>query len=210
MWSSRRRTACRLVMAVTALLSLANCDRGVEVRSYREVTVAPTPVSALFDSTGGNAGGSAAPGNGGWRWVTPSEWSDLPGDGLRLARFGLPGGGESTVVVLAGDAGGAEANVRRWLTQLGLELPPAGFRKLMDEATRVRSDLDFTVFDFTPLVSGPRVTAFLTAIAAVDDQTMFVKAEAQAAVLAEQRQAFVDLLRSLGPRSSGAAYADQG
>jgi hypothetical protein len=196
-------------MTLTALVSLVSCDREAEIRTYREVTVAPTPVSALFDSTGGGTG-SVAGTNGSWRWVTPADWNELPGDGLRLARFGLPGGGESTVVVLAGDAGGVEANVRRWLTQLGLDLPPDRVRTLLGDAISVQADLDFTLFDFTPLVASRDDTAFLTAIASVRGQTMFVKAEAPAGVLAEQRSAFVDLLNSLGPRSSGTGYGSQG
>lgn len=206
MGSTTRRKPVLLAVTLVALLTLAGCDRKVEIRTYREVTVAPTPVGALFDSTGGEAG-SAEGGN--WHWVTPADWNELPGDGLRLARFGLPGGGESTLVVLAGDAGGVEANVRRWLTQLGLDLPPERVRSLLDDATAVRGDLDFTLFDFTPLVSGRDATAFLAAIASAGGQTMFVKAEAPAGVLGAQRAAFIELLSSLGPRSSTAGYGSR-
>ncbi|MCY4374960.1 MAG: hypothetical protein OXC31_14460 [Spirochaetaceae bacterium] len=203
-----RRRPVLLAITLTAVSLLAGCDREVEVRTYREVTVAPTPVGALFDSTGGETG--SATGSESWRWVAPTGWNELPGDGLRLARFGLPGGGESTVVVLAGDAGGVEANVRRWLTQLGLDLPPERVRALLGDAVSVRGDLDFTLFDFTSLVAGRDSTAFLTAIASVGGQTMFVKAEAAAGVLIEQRSSFVGLLSSLGPRSSGSGYGNQG
>lgn len=203
MGSTTRRKPLLFAVTLLALVSLAGCDRKVEIRTYREVTVAPTPVGALFDSTGGEAG-SAEGGN--WHWVTPADWNELPGDRLRLARFGLPGGGESTLVVLTGDAGGVEANVRRWLTQLGLDLPPERVRSLVDDATAVRGDLDFTLFDFTPLVSGRDATAFLAAIASAGGQTMFVKAEAPAGVLGEQRAAFIELLSSLGPRSSTGGY----
>ena len=206
MGSTTRRKPVLLAVTLVALLTLAGCDRKVEIRTYREVTVAPTPVGALFDSTGGEAG-SAEGGN--WHWVTPADWNELPGDGLRLARFGLPGGGESTLVVLAGDAGGVEANVRRWLTQLGLDLPPERVRSLLDDATAVRGDLDFTLFDFTPLVSGRDATAFLAAIASAGGQTMFVKAEAPAGVLGPPRAAFIELLSSLGPRSSTAGYGSR-
>lgn len=209
MGSSRSRIACRLAITLAALLLLTvACNRAVEIRSYQEVTVAPTPVGVLFDSTGAEVRGERSQDAGEWRWVTPSEWSDLPGDGLRLARFGIPGGGESTVVVLSGDAGGVEANVRRWLKQLGLELPQSGFQKLIDEAVRIHSNFDFTFFDFTPLVRSPSDIAFLTAIATVDGQTMFVKAEAQNAVLTEQREAFIGLLRSLRPGSPVSSYGN--
>ncbi len=208
MGSITRRRPVFLAIALTGLVSLAGCDREVEIRTYREVTLAPTPVGALFDSTGslsGSVPGSSS-GNGNWRWVTPAGWNEMPGDGLRVARFGLPGGGESTLVVLAGDAGGAEANVRRWLAQLGLDLPPERVRSLLDDAASVRGDLDFTLFDFTPLVAGRDATAFLAAIAPVGGQTMFVKAEAPAGVLGAQRAAFIELLNSLGPESSTSGY----
>lgn len=208
MGSSVRRRPVLLAITLPAVLLLVGCDREVEVRTYREVTVAPTPVGALFDSTGGETG--SATGNESWRWVAPTGWNELPGDGLRLARFGMPGGGESTVVVLAGDAGGVEANVRRWLTQLGLDLPPERVRAVLGDAVSVRGDLDFTLFDFTSLVAGRDTTAFLAAIASVGGQTMFVKAEAPAGVLIEQRSSFVGLLNSLAPRSSGSGYGNQG
>ncbi len=102
-----------------------------------------------------------------------------------------------------------EANVRRWLTQLGLDLPPERVRSLLDDATAVRGDLDFTLFDFTPLVSGRDATAFLAAIASAGGQTMFVKAEAPAGVLGAQRAAFIELLSSLGPRSSTGGYGSR-
>ena len=200
----------RAVMLPAALLTLAGCGRDVEVRTYREVTIAPTAVGALFDSTGADAGARAGT-EGDWLWVTPSEWSELPGDGLRVARFGLPGGGQSTVVVLAGDAGGVEANVRRWLTQLGLSLPADRLRTFLSSASSVRGGLDFAVFDFIPLVAGRDDTAFLTGIASDGGQTLFVKAEAPARVLAGQRDAFADLLISLRPRSADdgdSAYGD--
>ena len=205
MGSTTRRNPVFLPIALTALVSLAGCDRKIEIRTYREVTVAPTPVGALFDSTGSQTG-SVAGSDGNWRWVTPADWSELPGDGLRVARFGLPGGGESTLVVLAGDAGGVEANVRRWLTQLGLDLPPERVRSLLDGATSVRGDLEFTLFDFTPLVASRDATAFLAAIAPVGGQTMFVKAEAAAGVLGAQRAAFIEFLNSLGLQSSAGGY----
>lgn len=195
-----------------ALVTIAGCGRETEVRSYREVTIAPTAVGAAFDSTGADVGAGEGT-EGDWRWVTPGGWSELPGDGLRLARFGLPGGGQSTVVALAGDAGGVEANVRRWLTQLDLSLPPDRVRAFLNGASSVRGGLDFTVFDFTPLVAGRDDTAFLTGIASAGGQTLFVKAEAPAHVLAEQRAAFADLLTSLRRRSAddgSQAYGNRG
>ena len=193
--STDRRPVC-LAIVLTALALLVGCDRQVEVRSYREVMVSPSPVGALFDSTGGENGSGSR--NESWRWVAPAEWNELPG------------GGESTVVVLEGDAGGAEANVQRWLKQLGLDLPPERMRALLDDAVSVRADLNFTLFDFTAVVASQDHQAFLTAIASVGGQTMFVKAEAPAGVLMEQRSAFVAFLNSLGPRSAGGGYGKQG
>ena len=208
MGSRTYRRPVFLVFLVTGLSWLLGCDQEVEVRSYQEVMVAPSPVGALFDSIGDENAEDIT--NESWRWVAPVGWDELPADRLRLARFGLPEGGESTVVVLTGDAGGVEANVQRWLTQLGLELSPERLDALLGGAVSVRADLNFTVFDFTALVPSRDQKAFLTAIASIGGETMFVKAEAPAGVLMEQRSAFVDLLNSLGPRSAVSKYDNEG
>nr|ADI19379.1 hypothetical protein [uncultured Spirochaetales bacterium HF0500_06B09] len=200
--------AFRLFLVFVAVLFIVTCDRGIEVRSYREVTVAPTPVGTLFDSTESNADGRSVQNSTGWNWVTPSEWRDMPGDGLRLARFTLPEGGENTVVLLSGDAGGVEANVRRWIAQLGVELTQFEIQQFIDDAIQVQSDLGFSLLDFTSIVRSQGDTAFLVAIASVGDETMFVKAEASASELAKQKVAFISLLQSLKPAPSVSAYGN--
>lgn len=196
----------RLLVVSVIVLFIVTCDSDVEIRSYREVTVAPTPVGTLFDSTDYKTDGKSAQNPSSWSWVTPSGWSDMPGDGLRLARFTLPGGGENTVVLLSGDAGGVEANVRRWTKQLGMELTNLEIQQFIDDAVQVQSNLNFSLFDFTSLVDGPGDTAFLVAIASVGGETMFVKAEALSSTLSKQKEAFISLLRSLKSALSGAEY----
>jgi hypothetical protein len=57
-------------------------------------------------------------------WDAPSRWRAQAAGGMRAAGFIVPGkagDADLSVVVLAGDGGGALANVNRWRTQLGLK-----------------------------------------------------------------------------------------
>jgi hypothetical protein len=80
---------------------------------------------------GGPAGGAETEGSGGGQaairemltWTLPQGWTEAPADGsgMRLidARFGPNQEGECYVSIMPGAAGGLEANLNRWRTQMG-------------------------------------------------------------------------------------------
>lgn len=187
-----------------ALLATAACAREPRVREYDEVVIKPSPVEAAFDGSGPLGG--AAP----LVWQTPPAWQELPGDGIRLAAFRLEQGGdrestlvetavvETTVVMLGGAAGGVEANVARWLGQLGLRLAGDELAQFLaaGEPVATRGGLRLTVYDFTALTA-PDGDSMMVAVGPALDQTLFVKMSGNGAAVAAARSDFLRLVGSL-------------
>ncbi len=182
-----------------ALLATAACAREPRVREYDEVVIKPSPVEAAFDGSGPLGG--AAP----LAWQTPPTWQELPGDGIRLAAFRLEQGGdrestlvETTVVMLGGAAGGVEANVARWLEQLGLRLAGDELAQFLaaGEPVATRGGLRLTVYDFTALTA-PDGDSMMVAVGPALDQTLFVKMSGNGAAVAAARSDFLRLVGSL-------------
>lgn len=182
-----------------ALLATAACAREPRVREYDEVVIKPSPVEAAFDGSGPLGG--AAP----LAWQTPPAWQELPGDGIRLAAFRLEPGGdrettlvETTVVMLGGAAGGVEANVARWLGQLGLRLAGDELAQFLaaGEPVATRGGLRLTVYDFTALTA-PDGDSMMVAVGPALDQTLFVKMSGNGAAVAAARSDFLRLVGSL-------------
>ena len=184
----------RVLLGAT-LLAVAACSREPRVREYDEVVVKPSPVEAAFDGSGPGGGGAPL------AWQTPPAWQELPGDGIRLAAFRLDQGGqrvETTVVMLGGAAGGVEANVARWLDQLGLRLAGDELAQFLaaGEPVATRGGLRLTVYDFTALTA-PEGDSMLVAVGPALDQTLFVKMAGDGAVVAAARSDFLRLVGSL-------------
>lgn len=182
-----------------ALLATAACAREPRVREYDEVVIKPSPVEAAFDGSGPLGG--AAP----LAWQAPPAWQELPGDGIRLAAFRLEQGGdrestlvETTVVMLGGAAGGVEANVARWLGQLGLRLAGDELAQFLaaGEPVATRGGLRLTVYDFTALTA-PDGDSMMVAVGPALDQTLFVKMSGNGAAVAAARSDFLRLVGSL-------------
>lgn len=180
---------------VAAGLVVTACAREPRVREYDEVVIKPSPVEAAFEGSG--AGAAPAP----LAWQTPLGWQVLPGDGIRLAAFLLERDGrsaETTVVMLGGAAGGVEANVARWLGQLGLQLAGDELAQFLAGGAPVatRGGLRLTVYDFTRLTA-PDGDSMLAAVGPALDQTLFVKMSGDGALIAAARSDFLDLVGSL-------------
>lgn len=85
-------------------------------RSFRVTAAAPTP--------------DAPEGSSPLAWDAPPEWEARAGHPMRVVTF-APRGSEGTecyVTILSGGAGGVEANLTRWRSQMGQ--PPLGAREI--------------------------------------------------------------------------------
>ncbi len=192
----------RSVLLGAAIVAVAACAREPRVREYDEVVIKPSAVEAAFDGSGAMAA-AAAP----LVWQTPPAWQELPGDGIRLAAFRFEQGDrrvDTTVVMLGGTAGGVEANVVRWLDQLGLQLTGEELAQFLaaGEPVATGDGTLLTVYDFTRLAA-PGGDSMLAAVGEVLDQTLFVKMSGDGSLVAAARADFLSLLASLGVTAGG-------
>ena len=201
----RRRALCEAVAVVllgAVMMAAAACAREPRVREYDEVVLKRSPVEAAFDGSGAMTAAEAP-----LVWQTPPAWQELPGDGIRLAAFRFEQGDrrvETTVVMLGGAAGGVEANVVRWLDQLGLQLTSEELAQFLaaGEPVSTRDGMPLTVYDFSRLAS-PDGNSILAAVGPALDQTMFVKMSGDGSLVAAARDDFMSLVASLGLAGGG-------
>lgn len=184
------------------------CNGNPEPRRYSEI---------VRRGESANLQGNA-PGN--LSWTLPTGWTVQPeGDPMRLTGFWAPDPelaqkGETdpkpvdvSIVQLAGDAGGLEANVTRWLGQVSI---PATFAaQAIAEATPIRTATGQTgiVVDFTPYLSGDltQSKSIVGAILHAGDNTVFVKAMGARSHLPKIKPQLLEFCRGLSIRETGAA-----
>jgi hypothetical protein len=110
--------------------------------------------------------------------------------------------GMCTIVMLGGAAGGLEANVVRWLGQLGLQTPPdddlqAFLRRQITFATA--GGFETVAVDLTELAppGNDAAGSMLSSIISADGSTCFVKLTGPAGLLKAEKNRFLELCRSL-------------
>jgi hypothetical protein len=158
---------------------LIGCQKDPQPRHYREI--------AFLAKTGGRVGDAPIK----LTWTLPEGWVDQPeGDPLRLAGFWAPDPSlahtgemdpqavDVSIVQLAGDAGGLDANVVRWLGQI--KIPASYAEQAIAAATNVKAASGQTglVVDFTDMLSGDMTQSksIIGAIFQSNGYTVFVKA----------------------------------
>ena len=183
-------------------------------RSYTEIERgAPAPArSAPAGMPGGMGGGmgasaAAAPASGGdLAWTTPAGWKESRGGGMRLASFEMTSGGQAglcTIIVLGGSAGGLEANIVRWIGQLGLPTPADAELQafLARQSTVPTADgRKLLVVDLAGLQPGAtdETASMLGGVLEDAGQTIFLKLTGPLGLIKAQRENFLALGRSLG------------
>jgi hypothetical protein len=134
-------------------------------------------------------------------WTVPSGWKTLPPDQMRLGNFVAAGSDgrkvEITVITFPGTAGGELENVNRWRRQISL--PPVGADEIKSENTAIGGNAA-KVYDLTsagPATPGGATTRVIAAIALVDGASWFIKMSGDAELVAAQRAAFDQFLKSV-------------
>lgn len=207
------RFGAALVCAV-----LASCDRSgerVAITESREIsTHAPQPNLDISSSTRFY---DDAPKSDGPKmrdlltWTVPEGWDEVEGadpSGMRLLdlRFGPEKVGECYISLMPGAAGGLDANVNRWRTQMGqlaytadeiAKLPKKPF--FNREATFVEFDGDFTSFGATEAKKGYRLMGL---IHSAKEATIFVKVTGPKDLVERNAAAFDAFCQSIHPNDA--------
>jgi len=188
---------------IAALLLLTGCGLQKPTwQTYEEVSVTASPSSKAPSMPMDR--GTPATKPGAIKWTVPEGWREEAGSGMRLATFTVDRSGSMgtcTVVSLGGAAGGLEANVRRWLGQLQIDVPP---RKelfaFLERQPRIHTEggYDGALVDMTPLGNQePDATSMLAALFTIDGATVFLKLTGPQSLLKEEKDSFSKLCQSL-------------
>lgn len=131
-------------------------------------------------------------------WVAPDGWEDRGPSGIRIATL-VAGGQECTILSFPGDVGGDEANIRRWLGQINQNPPDDAVAQLLASPMMAvtAGGFEARIYDFADILPGDAPLSTIAAMVPVADQTVFIKFTGDTAVLADQKNAFMELTRSL-------------
>lgn len=166
-----------------------------------ENAVGGSAVSTTSGVTPPNAT-AEAPGAHTVTWTAPSAWTEKPLGTMRKGSFGVRGkdGAEADLSIISfpGDAGGVAENLNRWRGQL--QLPSQDAAALASASSTIANgNLRFTVVDYSGTTSnGP--TRLLGAILPLDNETYFFKLMGPAGAVGENKQAFLDFLKTVQVR----------
>jgi hypothetical protein len=135
------------------------------------------------------------------RWQAPAQWKPKAATAIRKGSYSVTRAGDEadvSVTAFPGDVGGLSANVNRWRGQVGL--PPLD-DSAMGTATEAfdANGLHFTLVDFAGSeTSGQQ--RILAAFAPWQGGTWFFKMTGPAALVEDEKPAFVAFLRTVQPR----------
>lgn len=184
------------LLAVSAVAGLSGCGSEPQPRVYSERAF--KELAQPRTGMGGMAMGNLPPANASpvdieVSWTLPEIWLKRDSaNALRVGSFAIPDSafahmGEAdpeavdvSVVQLAGEAGGMEANVARWMGQVGLIATADDLKKFVERAEKLAivSGQEGIFVDFTEMLSGDLTQSktIYGAIVGTKDYTVFVKA----------------------------------
>lgn len=137
-------------------------------------------------------------------WVTPEGWVEEKGSGMRLATFRTLATDaiECSVVSLGGQAGGIEANVVRWMGQIGIS--PLSGQSLAEflseqETAQTLNGVIVSVVDFSLLQKEAPESAqsIVASFIESNDKTIFIKMTGSKKAVGKNKEKFVHLIESL-------------
>lgn len=136
------------------------------------------------------------------KWKVPQGWQEQTASGMRQGSFAItegPSKADVSVVALSGDAGGVLANVNRWRGQLSL--PDITEDDLTKSATTVETTggpaVLVDIAGETSAAGSKSPARILAAIIVRKDGTWFIKITGNDALVAKNKSALLDFLKSL-------------
>jgi hypothetical protein len=132
-------------------------------------------------------------------WIAPADWQAKPLGAMRLGSYAVSsdaGNADISIIAFPGEAGGLLPNINRWRGQLGLA--PLAEADLASAATTLdgAGGLHFTVVDLSGQASGAPAR-MLGAILSFGGQTYFFKLTGPEALVAREKNAFLDFLKTV-------------
>lgn len=173
---------------------------------------AQAPVAPVAPTSGMTAAPAGQPGdmastpvptaNTRLQWTAPAGWAEQGGSQMRLVTFRVGSdGAECSITMFPGEVGGLEANLRRWLGQLKVQVADAEVARFARAPAtfQTEGDLPCLVYDFAELMPAGKPDSLLAAVIPLSGNTAFVKFTGAKTVLATEKENFLALCRSLRP-----------
>ena len=169
-----------MIKILFILLFCVSCDNN-DIKTYR---VAKAPVSTKSVQPPTITDNEL-------KWDLPKSWSASSGSSMRLASYNVPhssGVGDLSIMILAGDGGGVEANINRWRGQINLGSQTLSEINSQSE-DRKNSLSNYQIF--TVVNEDNLDKAFICAIIPLADSTIFVKLNISAKGITEIKDDFI-------------------
>jgi hypothetical protein len=163
---------------------------------------APFASGAMPDADAAPAPAESAAPQASLTWTAPVDWQAKPLGPMRIGSFAMSsdaGNADISIVAFPGEAGGLLANINRWRGQLGLAPLAGGDLAGATTALDGAGGLHFTVVDLSGRAGGAPAR-MLGAILSFDDQTYFFKITGPDALVAREKSAFLDFLKTVRAR----------
>ena len=196
-----------MLLVCTALIG---CDRS-EIKVYRVAKEQPAspPMQGQGNLPAGHPDMGASAMQPRLAWKTPEGWTEITPGEMRVASFNIKGKdgkqADVSVIPLPGDAGGDSANVNRWRGQVGLQ--PVSSEELMKLAQNIEiAGQPAELYDISGQTPGSGdATRILGTIQHRNSTAWFFKMTGDDEIVAQQKSAFVEFLKSLRFESQEAA-----
>ncbi|MBF0503577.1 MAG: hypothetical protein HQL14_00605 [Candidatus Omnitrophica bacterium] len=137
-------------------------------------------------------------------WDCPVGWKEEAGSHMRMATFhttGDPKAIDCYIIALTGPAGGLEANLTRWMGQIGLEASFAQVKQLKQSAQELKTKDGIAVeaFDLSLLQSGAKSSdpSIMAAVIPLNAVTVFVKMTGSIDSVKQNKGNFLKLISSI-------------
>jgi hypothetical protein len=132
-------------------------------------------------------------------WTAPADWQAKPLGAMRIGSFAVSsdaGSADISIIAFPGEAGGLLANINRWRGQLGLDPIAEGNLAGATTALDGAGGLHFTVVDLSGHAGGTPAR-MLGAILSFEGQSYFFKLTGPDALVAREKTAFLDFLKTV-------------
>jgi len=192
-----------LIIIACIVVVITGCDSKPKVRHYTEITIEvpdqPQTIPTIATDMGTAMTTPMPTANDVIKdkitWDVPIGWVEEPGGPMRLTTLRLAtsqNAFDCSIIALPGGAGGLEANLKRWMGQINLNVADADFNRFIKSSKN-------QVYDFTLLQQAQPSNAksMIAAMIDIDGTTVFVKLNASISGVKEHHSSFLSLVKSV-------------
>ncbi len=205
-----------LLLVILSGWLFVSCGDSGTVRKYKEKKSVPIPAQQAHSTTPGtqtpppgSPGHGQMPAQAHFKWESPEGWEEAPKtSGMRLATFNIKSGEKTavcTVVPLKGEAGGLNANVQRWMGQVGIQPGEGGktLQAVLDAREKFLTKGQFAgiLIDVTAVTQGDETPSVIATVLDVRGNSVFIKMTGPKNLLLENKDKFKALCSSFSSQS---------